>query len=218
MLNLPQSTEFGRRIPKQKFYEHLDVSPEIKRLFVEQIRLITWANKLSPQTLNLAPGQTVQEIEVFHIKLTGPELDKRALELMDKQIPYHILFLLEREDGMVQLSISYKEAAQTGGNAFRLRQSYSTRWIGVDHLKVPLNALDMDGLYEGIVRFVAGDSLTAPAAESLKEAVEQTQEKEKLQRQIQQLKSKMRKEKNLAKQMELRREIRRLEDNANGQA
>lgn len=114
MLRLPKSTEFGRKISKQKFYAHLDVSPEIKRLFVEQIKLITWANKLSPQTMNLAAGHTVQEIEVFHIKLTGPELDKRALELMDKQIPYHILFLLEREDGMARLTISYKEAAQTG--------------------------------------------------------------------------------------------------------
>ena len=26
MLGLPKTTEFGRRIPKQKFYEHLDVS------------------------------------------------------------------------------------------------------------------------------------------------------------------------------------------------
>ena len=59
MLNLPSSTEFGRRVPKQKFYEHLDVSPEVKRLFIDQIKLITWANKLSPQTMNLGAGQTV---------------------------------------------------------------------------------------------------------------------------------------------------------------
>ena len=37
MLNLPSSTEFGRRVPKQKFYEHLDASPEVKRLFIDQI-------------------------------------------------------------------------------------------------------------------------------------------------------------------------------------
>lgn len=154
MLELPKTTEFGRRVPKQKFYEHLDVSTEVKRLFVEQIRLITWINKLSPQTMNIAEGQTVSEIEVFHIKLTGQELDKRALELMDKQIPYHILFLLERPDGTARLSVSYKEAAQTGDNAFRLRQSYATPWQRMDELHLPLQALDMDGLYEGIVRAV----------------------------------------------------------------
>ena len=43
--------------------------------------------------------------------------------------------------------------------------------------------------------------------------VEQMQEQEKLQRQLQQLRARMKKEKNLAKQMELRREIKRLENN-----
>ena len=212
MLELPKTTEFGRRVPKQKFYEHLDVSPEVKRLFIDQIKLITWANKLSPQTMNLGAGQTVTEIEVFHIRLTGQELDKRTLELMDRQIPYHILFVLERPDGQMQLRISYKEAAQSGDNAFRLRQSYATPWQRMDELHLPLQALDMDGLYEGIVRAVAGDALHTPATESLKDAVEQTQEQEKLQRQLQHLRAKMKKEKNLAKQMELRREIKRLEE------
>lgn len=209
MLELPKTTEFGRRVPKQKFYEHLDVSSEVKRLFVEQIRLITWSNKLSPQTMNIAEGQTVSEIEVFHIKLTGQELDKRTLELMDKQIPYHILFLLERPDGTARLSVSYKEAAQTGDNAFRLRQSYATEFAPPESLTLPLDALDMDGLYASIVRTIAGDAFAAPE-QPLEQAVAQAQEKEKLQRQIAQLKAKMKKEKNLGKQMELRREINRL--------
>ena len=86
----------------------------------------------------------------------------------------------------------------------------------LDSLTLELHALDMDGLYESIVRQIAGDAIAAPAAESLKKAVEQTQEKEKLQRQIEQLKAKMKKEKQLGKQMELRREIRRLEVSKRG--
>lgn len=211
MLNFPKTTEFGRRIPKQKFYEHLDVTPELRRMFVDQVKLITWQNKLSAQTMNLAPGQTVAEIEVFRLQLQGQEIDPSVLRLMDKQIPYHILFLLERDGGEGQLCISYKEASQTGSNAFQLRQTYHTSWMPLDGLTLELHALDMDGLYESIVRQIAGDAIAAPAAESLKEAVEQTQEKEKLQRQIEQLKAKMKKEKQLGKQMELRREIRKLE-------
>ena len=45
----------------------------------------------------------------------------------------------------------------------------------------------------------------------MKEAVEQTQAQEKLEKQIAALRVKMRKEKNLGKQMEIRREIMRLE-------
>lgn len=211
MLNLPQSTAYGRRFPKQKFYENLDVSPEVKRLFVEQVRLITWANKLSPNTMNIAPGETVEEIEVFQIKLTGQELDHRVLTLMDKQIPYHILFVLERLDGKIQLVINYKEASQSGNNAFQLKQSYQTEWLEPDKLLLMLTGFDMDALYENIVRSVAGDALAAPGAENLQEAVEQSQEREKIEKEIQKLKARMKKEKRLAKQMELRREIQRLE-------
>ena len=75
MLNFPKTTEFGRRIPKQKFYEHLDVTPELRRMFVDQVKLITWQNKLSAQTMNLAPGQTVTEIEVFRLRLQKQEID-----------------------------------------------------------------------------------------------------------------------------------------------
>ena len=215
MLNLPSTTEFGRRIPKQKFYDNIDVSPEVKRLFIDQIRLITWAHKLSAQTMNLADGQDVQEIEVFHIKLLGDTLDPRVTEQMDKQIPYHILFVLERPDGMVQLVIRYKEAAQAGENAFRLQKSYATDWQNINELSLPVNALDMDSLYESIVRFVAGDALTAAPDENLKTAIEQTQAQENLRRQLEQLKSHMKKEKQLSRQMELRRQIKQLEKQLN---
>ena len=157
MLSFPTSTVFERRIPKQKFYQNLDVTAEVKRLFIEQIKLITWANKLSAQTMNLAPGQTVQEIEVFRIRMAGDVLDSRVLNLMDKQIPYHLLFVLERSDGKCQLSVTYKEASQSGGSAFQLRQNYRTVWQTPEALTLNLTGLNMDALYEGIVRQIAGD-------------------------------------------------------------
>ena len=46
MLGFPVSTEFNKRIPKQKFYDNLDVSPTLRRVFVDQIRLVYWRNKL----------------------------------------------------------------------------------------------------------------------------------------------------------------------------
>lgn len=211
MLSFPSSTAFERRIPKQKFYQNLEVPAEVKRLFIEQIKLITWANKLSAQTMNLAPGQTVQEIEVFSIRMAGDALDSRVLNLMDKQIPYHLLFVLERPDGKCQLSVTYKEAGQSGASAFQLRQNYRSDWLPAEGLTLNLTALNMDALYESIVRQIAGDALAVPRAESLQQAVEQAQAREKLQKQIDQLKKRMRKEKQLAKQMEIRREIQRLE-------
>lgn len=212
MLNLPQSTAFGKRIPKQKFYEHLGVTPELKRTFTEQLKLITWANKLSPQTLNFAPGTAVQEIEVFQLRLTGQELDERVLEAMDKQIPYHLIFLLERPDGTAKLKVHYKEARPDG--TIQLKKLYETNWTPPGELSLPCTALDMDALYEAMVREIAGEQLQAPAEETLQETLARTEQQEKLQKQITQLRNKMKKEKQLARQMELRRELKKLEEQA----
>ena len=32
MLGLPKTTEFNKRIPKQKFYENLEISPALKKV------------------------------------------------------------------------------------------------------------------------------------------------------------------------------------------
>ena len=63
----------------------------LKRVFVEQIRLIYWRNKLAATALNLAAGETVTEIEVFEVRLNAPQLEEAVLRQMDKEIPYHIL-------------------------------------------------------------------------------------------------------------------------------
>lgn len=97
MLGLPERTEFNKRIPKQKFYENMDVSPALKRVFVEQIRIIYWRNKLATTTMNIAAGETVTEIEVFEIRLQEGQLEESVLRQIDREIPYHILFLLTYE-------------------------------------------------------------------------------------------------------------------------
>lgn len=76
MLGFPVSTEFNKRIPKQKFYENLDVSPALHRIFVDQIKLVYWRNKLAASTLNIAAGETVTEIEVFEVRLNDSQLDE----------------------------------------------------------------------------------------------------------------------------------------------
>lgn len=159
MIQFPKSTVFGRRVPKELFYKNLDVKPEIKRLFIDQIKRITWANKLSPETMNLAPGETVQEIEVFHILLTDNELDDRVLTLMDQGIPYHLLFVLERSDGRERLSIAYKEQTAKKNAAFQLKECYHTPWMTHEDLSLNFTALNMDALYESFVRQIAGDAL-----------------------------------------------------------
>lgn len=210
MLGLPKSTEFNKRIPKQKFYDNLTVSPALKRSFVDQIRIIYWANKIAPSTVNLAEGKNVTEIEVFHIQLNQKTLDENVLKQIDREIPYHILFVLEY-DGKYKAVIGYKEAAGSGKAAFKVDRYYQTEWMPEDKLPVHLDGLNIDTVYENFVRQIAGDVLQAATSqESLKDSVARDDRRDTLQKQINKLQAKIRKEKQLNRQMEMNAELKKL--------
>lgn len=208
MLGLPQSTEFNRRIPKQKFYENLIISPTLKHVFVEQIRVIWWRNKIASSTTNLAAGETVTEIEVFEVCLSAPQLDEAVLRQIDKEIPYHILFLLEYE-GKYQAWTAYKEAAGSGTSAFKVGTYYHTDWMEEPSLPLKLDGLNTDQVYENFVQQIAGDALFG-AGETLKESVERDKRRQELQKQIAALQVKVRREKQLNKQVQLNMELKQL--------
>ena len=210
MIGLPKSTEFNRRIPKQKFYENISVSPTLKRVFIDQIKVIYWRNKVAATTMNLAAGDTVTELEVFEIKLNGQQLDESVLRQIDKEIPYHIIFLLEYE-GKYQAWTAYKEAAASGTNAFKVGNYYHTEWLPEEELPLKLDGLNIDKVYENFVRQIAGDILqTETTDETLAETVARDEKRKALEKQIAALQAKIRKEKQLNKQVQLNTELKNL--------
>lgn len=209
MLGFPASTEFNKKIPKQKFYDNLDISPALRRVFVDQIRLVYWRNKLAASTLNIATGEAVTEIEVFEVRLNDPQLDEAVLKQIDKEIPYHILFVLTC-NGKAQAWIGYKEAAASGSNAFKVGRYYHTDWMPENELHLHIDGLNMDAVYENLVRQIAGDQLQTDSGESLKESVERDEKKKQLEKQIAALENKMRREKQLNRRMEMNSELKKM--------
>lgn len=209
MFGFPVSTEFNKRIPKQKFYENIEASPSVKRIFVEQIRIIYWRNKLAAATLNLAAGDAVTEIEVFEVKLNAPQLDEAVLRQIDKAIPYHLLFVLTC-GGRAQAWIGYKEAPAASGNAVKVKRYYHTEWISDSDLRFVIDGLDMDAVYENLVRQIAGERLQSDNNESLQDSVKRDENRRQLEKQIAALESKLRKEKQLNRRMEINVEIKKL--------
>ena len=209
MLGLPQSTEFNKRIPKQKFYEHITVSSALKKSFVDQIRMIYWRNKVAATTVNLAPGTIVDEVEVFEIKLNSASLDEAVLRQIDREISYHIIFLLEYE-GKLQAWTAYKEKTPTANAVFKVGKYYHTEWMTEAELPIRIDGLNLDAVYENFVRQIAGDALKADSGESLKASVERDEKKKQLEKQIAVLENKMRREKQLNRQMEMNVELKKL--------
>ena len=158
--NLPESTTFNRRVPKQKFYENCAVSAVLKRSFVDEITAVWWRNKLAATTLNLAKGAVVTEIEVFEIELANGHLNEEVLRQMDRMIPYHLLFVLTFEN-RAQAWIGYKEASGTGANAFKVSRYYHTDWMPREVLRFSLAGLTLDEVYENLVRNIHAASQPA---------------------------------------------------------
>lgn len=211
MLNLPVITEVNKRISKQRFYDNLNITPEIKRVFVEQISVIYWRNKIAASTLNVGAGKQVTELEVFELRLTKPELDTRVLQLIDKEIPYHILFLLEH-GGLYQAWIGYKEQSLAKQGVFKVNTYYNTEWVKPDKLYLRLEGLTIDAIYEGFVRQIAGERLTnqTGATVSLKDAVERDNQRQSLIKQITVLEKKVNNEKQFNRRVELNGELKKL--------
>lgn len=209
MMKFPASTEFNKRISKRKFYENLSVTPAFKKAFTEQIKVIYWRNKLAVTTLNLAPGERVTEIEVFEVSLTSLDLDENVLRLIDRAIPYHILFLLEYE-GKYRAAMGYKEVTSFGKSAFKVDRYYLTAWLLEEELPLRLEGLTIDAVYENLIRQIAGDNLSGGESTTLKESVERQKKREQLEKQIIVLEAKMRNEKQLNRKMELKAEIKKL--------
>lgn len=210
MLGLPKATEFNRRIPKSKFYENINITTSLKRLFVEHVKNIYWRNKIASTTTNLSAEKYVIEIEVFEININSSQVDIDLFKFIDSVIPYHILYILEY-NGKYQAWIGYKETTDIEKKISKVDRYYHTNWLEATELIVKLEGLNLDDVYENLVRQIAGDKLQSDnSSESLKQSVEHDKEREILQKQISILQNKIRKEKQLNKQIEINTELKKL--------
>lgn len=201
MLGLPTSTDYNKRIPKQKFYDNISVTPAMKRIFIDKIKSIYWRNKIAPTTINLAAGDYVTEIEIFEIKLEEQNLEESVLRLIDREIPYHIVFLLEY-DGLYQAWTAYKESSAGGKNVFRVDSYYHTDWLVEDDIPILIEGLNIDSVYENFVRQIAGNCVLSNEL-PLKESVDLANKRQEIQKRILSLENQIRKEKQLNRQIEL---------------
>lgn len=211
MLGFPPSTEFNKRIPKQKFYENAAVPAAVKRLFADQLRCIYWRNKLAVSTLNLTAGERVTEIEIFELCLTVPKLDEAVLRQIDSEIPYHILFVLSYEN-KVQAWIGCKDTS--ANSSAKVSRYLHTDWMPETEFSLTISGLSLDAVYDGLVRQIArlqGESWNA--AYSIAENIQRSAEREKLQKQIAALENKIRKEKQFNRQVEMNAELKQLKKN-----
>ena len=205
MLNLPKSTEYGKRIPKTKFYQNLNLSNKVKQQFVDEIDTIIWQNKISPDTVGISAGENVSEIELIEIRLHQKGIRKNILEIIDKEIPYHLVFVLTFED-RAQIAVGYKEKIKKKDDKYKVEGYYFSEWAFPDELSVELKGLNLDRIYENLVRQHIPEE--RPQLKTLKGTIDLQKEIEKQIAFCESLEKKVRSEKQFNVQVRLNRELR----------
>lgn len=211
MLKFPESTYFNKRIPKQKFYSKLNVSSKLEKSFVKEIDTIIWKYKLSEETLNIDAGTNVKEIEIIEITLKEKSINQNVIEFIDREIPYHIVFIFRYQD-RGQICLSYKEENKIKEGKFKVDTYYKTDWREYDKLILEIEGLDLDKVYENFLIQVSEGNLNTDDGIVIKEAVEKSKKQEKLRAYINRLENKIKNEKQFNQQIKLMGEIRKAKE------
>ena len=208
LFDYPTKARFGRKIPKSKLYENASANTKLKDKFVNQIEKIVWQYKLAPNTLNLDATNKVPEIQVFDIFLKTKEVDQTLLEVIDKAIPLPIIFQIHKGN-KVKIKAAYKRPSESANNKWVIESYFESEWLDKYSTKQPMpQALDLGKLYEQILKSLMPVEVTSSKTmQTLDEQVGIINQISSLQKELDKLNSKYKKEKQANRQFEIHKQI-----------
>ena len=170
MLGLPGSTEIRKIITKKKVFEHFgtEMSAERRKSFDADIARITLVNEVSPVSVNIPSGESVNSFFVVLIALRKKDFDKQNIAFIAKMFGQKLLLVLEYE----------------GQHALAIWQTrlILKDWAAPDHFQVSIAGLDLDKVWENIVANAAG--MEVAQGQSLDEQLAAQQKRQKLEKEI----------------------------------
>ena len=125
VFDLPNSTEVNKVIPKNAFEAYS--SPKQKKQFTELVQRITWLNKLSVETTNLKSIE-IKEIQIFHFELKSKQKIDSLITVVDKAIPYPIVFIISMENEFY-ISTSKKHLHPLNEDNAIIDWRFESEWI-----------------------------------------------------------------------------------------
>jgi len=139
-LRLPSQASIDKFIPKSKFFEKAVVNTKLKDEFTRNIQRITRKYKLSDTTIGIPKTETIEEIQIFEIQLRQKIISKNILKLIDKAIPYPILYVLVYQDD-VAYAISYQDTVA--------RNYYISDWN--QDISFDFNGINLEKVYQNTI-------------------------------------------------------------------
>ena len=204
--DLPPSTQVNRVVPKNAFDTY--TTTKQKKLFTDLIQRISWTHKLSQATLNL-PAKEIVEIQVFKIELKEKALIPKVLEIIDKAIPYTLVFWIQKEN-QAYISTSSKHPHPTQEDLSVIDWTFSSDWFPTDEVPYLFTLKEsLDAIFKDLCVQLSGR--TELSTKPLQEILQNEQKRYNLEKEIQKLKSKISKCKQFNIKVELNLQLRSME-------
>ena len=215
LYKFPQQAKVDRLIPKNKFYEQGKANSKIEQLFVDQVENIRWAYKLASSTIHLQDQEDLKEIQIFRVKSRVEDLDVSILSFIDKLILTPIIFEVVYQD-KVKVVATYKRLNQADKTKAVIGQYYASEWLeDHDRIELPIY-LKLADLYEHFIAQILPIALSKDQENdnesvSIELQLQKSQQLESLQKQLNQLQSKLRNERQFNRRVELNKQLQNLQ-------
>lgn len=198
ILKLPISTQVNRVIPKNTFDSYTNTKQ--KKLFTDKVLRITWTHKLSKETTNL-PSIDIEEIQIFKIELKTCEAIPQVIGIIDKAIPYPIIFFIQYGE-KVYSATSIKHPHPTNQNNTVVDWTFTSDWIETSQISLKLSLKgSIDETHKDFCLQLSGrDDLKK---KSIGQIVEFHQEKFALESEIEKIKQQILRSKRFKEKVEL---------------
>lgn len=184
LFQLPHTAKVQKVIPKNAFDTF--ATAKQKRLFTEKIARITWLYKLAPDTVKL-DAKEVKEIQIFKVELKVKDDVAEILDLIDKSIPYNIIFIVEFGQELY-LSASTKHSHPINLDKAVIDWTFRSQWFSPEDNSYSLNLKrNIDFVLLDFCNQLSGADKAA-GNKSLEELVHYSKQKYILEKEIEQLK------------------------------
>lgn len=202
----PSAARFGRRVPKEKFYEHASVNTALREKFISEVEHVFWAYDLAQATINLTGTDEVPDVAIFQVDVKGTDVSEQVLSAIDKSIPRPIIFEVNRDVTRVRETRMVAAHKQLGAGAPKISQYFTTGWQPADTERQPLpTAITLAALYAALLEPLT--NVEVRAGEGMSEVADRLKTVGKLEREIKSLERKLRTEKQFNRKVELRRTL-----------
>ncbi len=134
-LSIPKSCELNKPVYKKDFLENGLLDATDKKALKEDVDKIRWLYTLKPSTINISAysddEKDYPEVAVLHVDLLSPGRAKRIASFMQRSIPYPLVLLFSFENTLC-VSLAEKRINQSDKEKWVVEDNYDTDWINLD--------------------------------------------------------------------------------------